>query len=87
MPVNVHRLPGLGFNGSLVRNAPSFYSLCKALSAPSSVLLEDDIVEGLDCSYLTLGKACLVTCADGHAAAEDTEITTKCVFDPDLTSM
>ena len=51
------------------------------------MLLEDDIVEGLDCSYLTLGKACLVTCADGHTAPEDTEITTKCVFDLELTSM
>ena len=38
-------------------------------------------------SYLTFCKACLVTCADGNTAAEDTEVTTKCVFDLELTSM
>ena len=77
----------LGSNGSLVRNAPSFCSVCKVLSCPSSVLLKDDIVEGLDCSCFTWCKACVVICADGHTATGDTEITMKCVFYQELTSM
>ena len=51
-----------GSNGFLVSDTTPFYSLCNALSAPSSALLEDDIVEGLDCSSSTLGEACVVTC-------------------------
>ena len=62
-----------GSNGSLVTNAPSLYSVCQVLSCPSSVLLEDDVVEGLGCYSLTLGEAWVVTCADGYTAAGDTE--------------
>ena len=52
----------------------------------SSSLLDDDIVEDLDCSSLTLGEACVVACVDGYAAAGDTEITMTRVFDLELTS-
>ena len=62
-----------GSNGSLVRNAPTLYSVCQVLSCPSSVLLEDDLVEGLGCYSLTLGEAWVVSCADGYTAAGDTE--------------
>ena len=50
------------------------------LYCPSSVLLDDGTLEGLDCSSLTLGEARGVACADGHAAAEDMEITMTCFF-------
>ena len=42
----------------------------KVLSRPSSALHDDHTVEGLDCSSLILGKACVVSCADGDTAAE-----------------
>ena len=64
-----------------------FYPAGKALSCPSSALLDDDTVEGLDCSSLTLGEACVVTCADGYTTAGHTEATLTCVFDPELQSM
>ena len=76
-----------GSNGFLVRDTPSFYSVCKVLSCPSSALLDDDTVEGLDCSSLTLGEACVVTCADGYTTAGDIEATLTCIFDPELQSM
>ena len=57
------------------------------LSCPRSALFDDNTVEGLDRSSLTLGEACVVSCADGYTAAGDTEITMTCVFDPELTSM
>ena len=60
------------------------YPVGKVLSCPSSALLDDDTVEGLDCSSLTLCEACVVTCADRHIAAGDTETTLTCVPDPDL---
>ena len=46
-----------GSNGFLVSGTTSFYPVCKALSAPSSALLDDDTVEVSDCSSLTLGEA------------------------------
>ena len=64
----------------------NFCPVGRALSFPSSPLL-DDIVEGLDCSSLTLGEACVVTCAGGYTAAGDTETTLTCVFDPELQDM
>ena len=70
-----------GSNGFLVRDTPSFDSVCKA--GPSRALLDDDTVEGSDCSSLTLGEAREVACVDGYAAAGDTEITTTCVFGPE----
>ena len=42
---------------------------------------------GLDCSSLTLGVACVVTCADGHTAARNIGITMTCVFDQEVTGM
>ena len=69
-----------GSNGLLVRDTTPFYTVGKALSCPSNALL-DVPVEGLDC-FLTLGKACVVACADGYTAAGDTETTLLCVFDP-----
>ena len=59
-----------GSNGFLVSDTAPFYLVCKVLSCPSSALLDDGTVEGLDCSSLTLGEACVVTCADGYTAAE-----------------
>ena len=76
-----------GSNGFLVSNITPFCPVYKVLSCPSSALQDDDSVEGLDCSSLTLGEACLVTCADGYTAAEDIETTLTCVFDPELQSM
>ena len=63
------------------------YPVCKALSCPSSALVDDDIVEGLDRSSLTLAEACVVTCADGYTAAGDTETTLTCVLNPELQSL
>ena len=71
-----------GSNGFLGSDTTSFYPVCKAFSCPSSALLDEDTVEGLDCSSLTLGEACVVTCVDGYTAAGDTETTLTCVFDP-----
>ena len=68
-----------GSNGFLVRDTPSFYPVGKALSYPGSALLNDDTVEGLDCSSLTLGEACVVTCTYGYIAAGGTETTLMCV--------
>ena len=73
-----------GSNGFLVSDTTPFYPVGKALSCPSSALLEDDTVEGLDCSSLTMRAT---TCADGYTAAGDTETTLTCVFDPELQSM
>ena len=56
-------------NSFLVRDTPSFYSVCESLSCLSSALLDDDTVEGLDCSSLTVDEACVVTCAGGYTAA------------------
>ena len=39
-----------GSNGFVVSDTTPFYPVCKALSCPSSALLDDDTVEGLDCS-------------------------------------
>ena len=50
-----------GSNGFLVSDTTPLCPVCKVLSCPSSALLDDDIVEGLDCSSLTLGGACVVT--------------------------
>ena len=50
-------------------------------------LLDEDTVEGLVCSSLTLCEAFVVCCADGYTAAGDTETTLTCVFDPELQSM
>ena len=76
-----------GSNGFLVSDTTPFYPVCKALSCPSSALLDDDTVEGLDCSSLTLGEAGVVTCVGGYTAAGDTEIKMTCAFDPELQSM
>ena len=51
-----------------------FYPVGKALSCPGSALLDDDTVQGLDCSSLTLGEARVVSCADGDTAAGDTDV-------------
>ena len=64
-----------GSNGFLVNDTTPFYPVCKALSCLSSSLLNDDTVEGSDCSSLILGEACVVTCTDGYFAARDTETT------------
>ena len=76
-----------GCNGFVVSDTTPFYPVCRALSCPSSALLDDDTVEGLDCSSLILGAACVVTCADGFSSAGDTENTLTCVVDPELQSM
>ena len=76
-----------GSNGFLVSDTTPFYPSGKALSCPSSALLDDDTVEGLGCSSSTMGEACVVTCAVGYTAAGDTETTLTCVFDPELQSM
>ena len=65
----------------------AIYPVCKVLSCQSGALLLDDTVEGLDCSSLTLGEACVVTCADGYTAAGDTETTLTCAFNPELQSL
>ena len=75
-----------GYTSFLVRDTLSFYSVCTVLSCPSSALLDDDTVEGLDCSSLTLAEACGVACADGHTPAGDIDITMTCVFDLGPTS-
>ena len=76
-----------GSSGFLVSDTMPVYLVCKAFSCPSSALLDDDTVGGLDCSSWTLGEAWVVTCADGCTAAGDTETTMTCVFDPELESM
>ena len=58
-----------GSNGFLVSDTTPFYPVCQVLSCASTTLLDEDTVEGLDCSSLTLGEACVVTCADGYTAA------------------
>ena len=60
-----------GSNGFLVSGTPLFYPVGRALSFPSSALL-DHTVEGLDCSSLTLGEACVVTCTGRYTAAGET---------------
>ena len=88
VPVDVtYSTLSCGSNSFRIRDTPSFYSVRTVLHGPSSALLNDDTVEGLDCSSLTLGKACVVTCSDGYTAAGDTEITMTCIFDLELTSM
>ena len=88
MPVDVtYSTLSCGYTSFLDRDTMSFYSVCKVLSCPSSALVDDDTVEGLDCSSLTLGEACGVACADGHTPAGDIEITMTCVFDLGPTSM
>ena len=76
-----------GFHGYLVSNTSPFYPVCKSLSCPSSALLDDDTVEGLDRSFLTLGEACVETCADGYTTAGDAEIILTCFFDPESQRM
>ena len=73
-----------GSNDSRVRDTPLFYSVRSVLYGPSSALLDDDTVQGLDLSSLTLGEARVVTCSDGYTAAGDTEITMTCIFDLEL---
>ena len=86
-PSTSHSSPwSCGSNGVLVSDTTPMYSVCTVLSCPSSALLEDDTMEGLDCSSLTLGKAYVVTCAGGHTAVEDSEIRTTRVFDLELAS-
>ena len=75
-----------GSNGFLVRDTPSFESVCKVLSGPSKALLDDDPVEGSDGSSLTLGEARGVACADGCTAVGSTETTITCIFDTELPS-
>ena len=56
VPVDVtYSTLSCGSDSFLVRDAPSFHSVCKVLCCLSSALLDDDIAEGLDCSSLTLG--------------------------------
>ena len=76
-----------GSDGFLVSDTTPFYPVCRALSCPSSALHDDDTVEGLDCSSLTLGEARGEACADGYTAAGDIETTITCVFDPELQGM
>ena len=76
-----------GFDGFLVGDTTPFYPVCKVLSCPSSALLDEDTVEGLECSSLTLGEACVVTCTDGYTAAVDTETTLTFVLNPELKSL
>ena len=78
--------PVLWIQWLLVRDTTPFYPVCKALSCMISALLNDDTVEGSDCSSLTLGAACVVTCTDGYVAARDTETTMTCIFDSELQS-
>ena len=86
-PVNVTSSTlSCGSNGFLASDTALFYPAGRALSFQSSALL-DDTVEGLDCSSLTLGEACFVTCAGRYTAAGDTETTLTCVFDPELQGM
>ena len=73
-----------GSNSFRVRDTPSPCSVRTVLHGPSSALLNDDIVEGLDCSSLTLGEACVVTWS---TASGDTEIQRTCIFDRELTSI
>ena len=49
------------------------YSVCPVLCCPSSALLDDDTVLGLDCCSLTLGETCVVTCSDAYTAAKDAD--------------
>ena len=42
-------------NGFLVSDTTPFYPVGKVLSCPSSALLDDDTVEGLDCSFFYHG--------------------------------
>ena len=74
-----------GSNGFLAGDTTPFYPVCKVLPCWSSAFLDDDTVEGLDCSSLALGEACVVTCADRYIAAGDTETTLTCVLNPELT--
>ena len=76
-----------GSDGFLVSDTTLLYPVCKVLSCPSSALLDDDTVEGLDCSSLTLSEACVVTCAGKYIAAGDTETTLTCVLIPELQSL
>ena len=86
-PVNVTSSTlSCGSNGFFASEPSNFCPVGRALSFPSSALL-DDIVEGLGCSSLTLGEACVVTCAGGYTAAGDTETTLTSVFDPELQDM
>ena len=73
-------------DGFLVRDTTPIYPVGKALSCPSSALLDDDTSRAW-IAFLTLGEACVVTCADGYTAAGDTENILTCVFDPELQSM
>ena len=71
MPVDITSSTlSCGYTSFLDRDTMSFYSVCKVLSCPSSALVDDDTVEGLDCCSLTLGEACGVACADGHLQRE-----------------
>ena len=70
-----------GSNGFLARDTPSFDSVHKA--GPSRAFLDDDTVEGSDCSSLTLGEAREVACVDRYSKAGNTETTTTCVFGPE----
>ena len=87
LPSTSHFHPVLWIQWIPCQRLRHFYPVCKVLSCPSSALLDDDTVEGLDCSSLPLGETCVVTCADGHTAAGDTETTLTCVSDPELQSM
>ena len=77
----------LGSNGFLVSDPTPLHPVCKTMSCPSSTRLDDDTVEGLDCSSLTLGEVWESDCAGGCTAARDAGTTMLCVFDPERQSM
>ena len=56
---NTSSIWSCGSNGCLVRDTTPFYPVGKALSCPSTALLDDDTMEGLDC-FLTLGETCFL---------------------------
>ena len=71
-PWMLHLLPGLGHPTAFLSAAlRHFIPFAKVLCCPSSALLDDESVEGLDRSSLTLGEACVVTCANGYTAARE----------------
>ena len=74
MPVDVtYSTLSVGFNIFRVWDTPSVYSVRTVLYGPSSALLDDDTVLGLDCCSLTLGETCVVTCSDAYTAAKDAD--------------
>ena len=85
-PSTSHLLPCLVDPMAFLSVTLRQFPVGKASYCPSTALL-DDTVEGLDCSSLTLGEACVVTCAGRYTAAGDTETTLTCDSVPELQIM